>query len=375
MSAILLITSAGDIVLELYTDETPNTCKNFIKLCYNKYYHNTTIFNVQPEFIIQLGDPTETGNGGDNSAIIKHIDNEIHPKITFDRPYRIAMTTMVSDGGGGGNIGSQFFITLRGNDMEFINNKYIIFGEVTEGHDIINLIADTPLDDSGRPLKNIRILHTYILINSFIFDHPPPQSPKSGTSIHRQQDELIDKSLDINSRPEYYDIIDETDTMSDQQKQEFREHIEAENRAVRLEMLGDLSDAREKPPENILFVCKLNPATEADDLEIIFSRFGTIRECEIIKDYITGDSLQYGFVEFSSPKEAETAYYKMNNVVVDDRRIKVDFSQSMAKNYKSFHVPGKWGVSSSSSSSRRSTKQPTKHKSHKHIKKKHKKKH
>lgn len=102
---------------------------------------------------------------------------------------------------------------------------------------------------------------------------------------------------------------------------------DARAQALTLEMVGDLPFADVAPPENVLFVCKLNQVTKSEDLELIFSRFGTIMSCEIICDPKTGDSLQYAFVEFSEREEAERAYVKMDNVLVDDRRIHVDFSQ------------------------------------------------
>ena len=96
-------------------------------------------------------------------------------------------------------------------------------------------------------------------------------------------------------------------------------------------MVGDLPFAEIRPPENILFVCKLNPITSDEDLELIFSRFGKILSCEVIRDKKTGDSLQYAFIEFDKKQSAEQAYFKMQNVLVDDRRIWVDFSQSVSK--------------------------------------------
>ena len=59
------------------------------------------------------------------------------------------------------------------------------------------------------------------------------------------------------------------------------------------------------------------------DLEIIFSRFGNITSCDIIKDWKTGDSLCYAFLGFDSDEACEEAYFKMNNCLIDDRRIKV----------------------------------------------------
>ncbi len=86
----------------------------------------------------------------------------------------------------------------------------------------------------------------------------------------------------------------------------------------------------------MLFVCKLNPATRDEDLELIFGRFGEIKSCEVIRDSKTGDSLQYAFIEFATAKQAEQAYTKMDNVLIDDRRIKVDFSQSVATLWSSY---------------------------------------
>lgn len=63
---------------------------------------------------------------------------------------------------------------------------------------------------------------------------------------------------------------------------------------------------------------------------MIFSRFGTILSCEIIRDKRTGDSLQYGFIEFENQKDCEQAYFKMQGVLIDDHRIHVDFSQSVS---------------------------------------------
>jgi peptidyl-prolyl cis-trans isomerase-like 4 len=66
-----------------------------------------------------------------------------------------------------------------------------------------------------------------------------------------------------------------------------------------LELLGDLPSAEIQAPEDVLFVCQLNPVSEDEDLELIFSRFDETIKAEIIRDPETGNSLQYAFVEFS----------------------------------------------------------------------------
>lgn len=71
--------------------------------------------------------------------------------------------------------------------------------------------------------------------------------------------------------------IDETAGMTAAQVEEMKQQREASARATILEIVGDLPDAEMAPPENVLFVCKLNPVTTDDDLEIIFSRFGKVK--------------------------------------------------------------------------------------------------
>ncbi|GLJ34018.1 hypothetical protein SUGI_0684170 [Cryptomeria japonica] len=75
-------------------------------------------------------------------------------------------------------------------------------------------------------------------------------------------------------------------------------------------MVGDIPEAEIKPPENVLFVCKLNPVTQEEDLEVIFSRFGKVISADIIRDYKTGDSLCYAFIEFETQEACEAAYFK-----------------------------------------------------------------
>ena len=125
--------------------------------------------------------------------------------------------------------------------------------------------------------------------------------------------------------------IDDYKGLSEDQIKELIDKRESKANAQILEMIGDIPDADAKPPENILFVCKLNPVTTDEDLEIIFSRFGPILSCEVIRDQKTGDSLQYAFIEFENEDDCVNAYFKMDNVLIDDRRIHVDFSQSLAK--------------------------------------------
>ena len=215
--------------------------------------------------------------------------------------------------------GSQFIITL-GENTEQLDGKAAIFGEVVEGFDALEKINKAFIDDSGRPLQDIRLLHTVLLDDPF--DDPPdliepPQSPVPSAEQRATVRIAHDEVLEENNDPE--------------QLEKIRREREARAQALTLELIGDLPFAEVTPPEQILFVCKLNPVTRDEDLELIFSRFGKILSCEVIRDKKTGDSLQYAFIEFGNKEDCERAYFKMQGVLIDDHRIHVDFSQSVSK--------------------------------------------
>ena len=152
----------------------------------------------------------------------------------------------------------------------------------------------------------------------------------------------IDKN-DINYLEDTFDINNfyKDKTTEEQIKNKLQEQ-ESKNRALILELLEDIPDVDIKPPENVLFICKLNPITQDEDLENIFGRFGPIKSCQIVRDKKTGESLQYGFIEFEKVEDCERAYLKMNGVLIDDKRIKVDFSQSVSKYWINFKKNSKF---------------------------------
>ena len=230
----------------------------------------------------------------------------------------MAMSQKQNSSGGTemGGCGSQFFFTL-GENLDYLDGKHLPFGKVIEGLETLSKLSEALLDQQGRPLRDIRIRHVIVLDDPFpdpeglsIPPESPVPTPTQLASLRVGEDEELEPS-------------DEDPETLEQKR---REH-EAKAQALTLEMVGDLPFADVAPPENVLFVCKLNQVTSSEDLELIFSRFGEILSCEIIRDSKTGDSLQYAFIEFKERESAEKAYVKMDNVLVDDRRIHVDFSQ------------------------------------------------
>ncbi|CAH0564884.1 unnamed protein product [Brassicogethes aeneus] len=320
--SVVIETTSGDITVDLFLGDRPQACLNFLKLCKIKYYNFNLFHTISRGFIAQTGDPTGSRKGGESIYGVldgdskRYFESEKEPRIKHTK---IGLVSFV--GNEEGMIGSQFFFTL-GEDLTYLDGKHCVFGEVVEGFEVIEQINESICDKDDRPYQDIRITHTVVLDDPFPNIKRlvvPERSPSP--SAERLQGGRIAPDEDI----------DENEGKSAKEVQEMRAEREAKARATILEMVGDLPDAEMAPPENVLFVCKLNPVTTDDDLEIIFSRFGKINTCEVIRDHKTGDSLQYAFVEFQEQSACEQAYFKMDNVLIDDRRIHVDFSQSVSK--------------------------------------------
>ncbi|XXQ37971.1 Peptidyl-prolyl cis-trans isomerase [Plasmodiophora brassicae] len=320
--SVLLETSLGDIVIDLHADDCPATCKNFLKLCKVKYYNGCVFHKVERGFIAQTGDPTGTGRGGDSLFGVlygqqaRFFDDEIRPHLTHNKKGTVAMASS------GPNLNASLFYITLADDLDYLDGQHTVFGEVAEGIDLLDKLGDVFVDEQHRPLKNIRIRHTVILDDPF---------PDPATLVVPDQSPVRTRDAqDLDYIAEDEDL--DADQNAGKTEAELEETIaqkEERNRAELLEMIGDLPTADFIPPDNVLFVCKLNPVTRSEDLELIFSRFGNIKKCEVIRDYKTNDSLQYAFIEFETDKECEEAYKKMENVLIDDRRIHVDFSQSV----------------------------------------------
>ncbi|XP_050572382.1 spliceosome-associated protein CWC27 homolog isoform X5 [Cygnus atratus] len=157
---VLLRTTAGDIDIELWSKEAPKACRNFIQLCMEEYYNNTIFHRVVPGFIVQGGDPTGTGSGGE-SIYGAPFKDEFHSRLRFNRRGLVAMANA-----GPHDNGSQFFFTLGRADE--LNNKHTIFGKVT-GDTIYNMLrlAEVEVDKEERPLSPHKIRSSEVLFNPF----------------------------------------------------------------------------------------------------------------------------------------------------------------------------------------------------------------
>lgn len=295
------------------------------------------MYHVQPNFSFQSGDPlgpdSKASDGGasvwslpDGATKKPRTPDRMvfKPEVSRQRKHAergtVSMATTASKTNPDERLASSQFIITLGDNIEDLDGKAAIFGEVVEGFDALEKINTAFIDSSGRPLQDIRVLHTVVLDDPY--NDPsgfvePPGSPLPSAEQKATVRIAHDEVLEENADPEKLEAL--------------RREREARAQALTLELIGDLPFADVTPPEQILFVCKLNPVTRDEDLELIFSRFGKILSCEVIRDKKTGDSLQYAFIEFATKEDCERAYFKMEGVLIDDHRIHVDFSQSVSK--------------------------------------------
>ena len=150
----VLETNTGTIELKLYPGKSPLAVENFIGLIKKGYYDGIIFHRVIKGFMIQGGDPTGTGRGGE-SIWGKVFKNENTPNLVFDKPFLLAMANA-----GPNTNGSQFFITTA--VTPWLNGGYTIFGEVIRGKEVVRKIEQTKTARGDRPMSEQKILKAYM---------------------------------------------------------------------------------------------------------------------------------------------------------------------------------------------------------------------
>jgi peptidyl-prolyl cis-trans isomerase A (cyclophilin A) len=162
-----LHTNHGDIRVTLFPDHAPKTVRNFTELATGArewadprtgaprsepFFDGLTFHRIIPGFMIQGGDPAGNGTGGPGYTF----DDEIHPELTFSKPYLLAMANAGKRGGKGTN-GSQFFITVAA--TSWLQGKHTIFGEVAddESRAVVDAIVAVPTGAMDRPVQPVVI--------------------------------------------------------------------------------------------------------------------------------------------------------------------------------------------------------------------------
>ena len=151
---VVLETNQGKITVKLFPETAPKTVENFLGLVKKGYYNGIIFHRVIKDFMIQGGDPTGTGMGGE-SLWGKPFEDEVSASVEFDRKGILAMANA-----GPGTNGSQFFITTV--PTPWLNMKHTIFGEVVEGYDVVEKIENCQVGASDKPAAEQKIIKAYV---------------------------------------------------------------------------------------------------------------------------------------------------------------------------------------------------------------------
>ena len=147
MSKVTINTNKGVIELELFPADAPKTVENFTTLAKKNFYDGVIFHRVIKGFMIQGGDPTGTGRGGPGYTFA----DELNPATPSYQTGYVRGTLAMANSGPNTN-GSQFFIMHA--DYPLPHN-YTIFGRVTKGLEIVDMIANSPTDTGDKPLQDV----------------------------------------------------------------------------------------------------------------------------------------------------------------------------------------------------------------------------
>src|SRR5665811_2167403 len=144
-------TTAGKFKIKLFADKAPHTVNNFVSLADGSktgkpFYDGTVFHRVIPDFMIQGGDPEGTGRGGPGYRFA----DEFHAELKHSEAGILSMANA-----GPNTNGSQFFITVAA--TPFLDNRHSVFGEVTEGYEVVKKISLAPRNAQDRPVKEVRV--------------------------------------------------------------------------------------------------------------------------------------------------------------------------------------------------------------------------
>ncbi|NXA32365.1 PPWD1 protein, partial [Eudromia elegans] len=148
----IIHTSMGDIHTKLFPVECPKTVENFCVHSRNGYYNGHIFHRIIKGFMIQTGDPTGTGMGGE-SIWGGEFEDEFHSTLRHDRPYTLSMANA-----GPNTNGSQFFITVV--PTPWLDNKHSVFGRVTKGMEVVQRISNVKVNPkTDKPYEDISIIN------------------------------------------------------------------------------------------------------------------------------------------------------------------------------------------------------------------------
>jgi peptidyl-prolyl cis-trans isomerase-like 4 len=324
-AAVLFDTSLGPLVIDLYCRRAPRACENFLTLAASGYFTNDIFYNVVQNGYAEVGN---VGGKGGSHIYADHEPRGFMPE-GLAKPYPIGFGTVLMVANESMLHTSIFVISLSDTKMRSLAESCTILGTVSEGKETtLRELNRVIIGKNGKPMRRVRIRAAYVL------GCPFPS---------REGNTLPTVVMDTMARhPGYLTTVEDLPSDADAETDETEEEIakrlmerQMRKQQYMLQLLGDIPPTDITTPDNILFVCKLNPLTGDADLSQFFSQFGEVKSCDVIRDPTTRQSLQYAFVEFATVEGCRKAYSMADNVLVDDRRIHVDFSQSVKHLWKS----------------------------------------
>ncbi|KAL2924705.1 Peptidyl-prolyl cis-trans isomerase CYP65 [Bienertia sinuspersici] len=179
---VQLHTSHGDLNIELHCDITPRTCENFITLCEQGYYNGVIFHRNIRNFMIQGGDPTGTGKGGE-SIWGQPFKDEVNSKLLHSGRGVVSMANS-----GPHTNGSQFFIMYK--SAKHLNYKHTVFGMVVGGLTTLGAMEKVPVDDDDRPMEEIKINSVTIFVNPYA---EPDEEEEEKAKENKAEDEENEK--------------------------------------------------------------------------------------------------------------------------------------------------------------------------------------
>ena len=156
--SVTLETNLGSIKIELFCEQCPRTCKNFLALCASGYYNNSIFHRNVPKFIIQGGDPEGTGKGG-KSIYGKFFEDEFCEELAHTDRGFVGMANRSKPN----TNSSQFYFTFGPQPQ--LNNQCTVFGKIIDGLKVLDKMEAIPVDNKYKPVQEIKILDVQIHSN------------------------------------------------------------------------------------------------------------------------------------------------------------------------------------------------------------------
>ncbi|EYB88512.1 hypothetical protein Y032_0245g3542 [Ancylostoma ceylanicum] len=218
--SVTLHTTVGDIKVELFCQECPKTCENFLALCASDYYKDNIFHRNIKDFMVQTGDPTGTGKGG-NSIWGGPFEDELSVELRHEGRGILSMAN-----NGPNTNKSQFFITYA--KQPHLDLKYTVFGKVIDGFDALDELETIKVDAKYRPVVEQRIRDVTIHANPFAVYVRPLSVSQESIEVEkeriRKSQEYFDQYIE-----EYYEEDDEQDEIPPEKPKKLEEEFNVES--------------------------------------------------------------------------------------------------------------------------------------------------